>query len=197
MPYILPVMPALALLIAALPPQALRRDLSDHGRPDRRRGHWRLGAASLDWPSVIASSDRSAYFLPLARPLRADCVAARGVGSLRAGQVARRGATRAAVFLGAGWCLAWLLLIRAAALRRPRLLRRRSCGGAERGRPHRAHLQRRHLRSDPDFLFAANRHAGGVSWRAGLWIAQSARRRDCRCGGISAPLVARRLRPLR
>jgi hypothetical protein len=69
--------------------------------------------ASLNWASVIASSDRSAYFLPLAKPLAQIglLLAVSGVFVL----VRRaRGATHAGVFLGAGWCLAWLLLIRAA-----------------------------------------------------------------------------------
>ena len=117
MPYILPLMPALALLIAALPAQALERDLLFTAILTVIAGLG-LGWASLNWAGVIASSDRSAYFLPLAKPLGevALLLAVSGVFVL----VQRaRGATRAAVFLGAGWCLAWLLLIRAAASAAP------------------------------------------------------------------------------
>jgi hypothetical protein len=63
---------------------------------------------------VIASSDRSAYFLPLAKPLGQIALLLAVSGAFVLVQRAR-GATRAGVFLGAGWCLAWLLLIRAAA----------------------------------------------------------------------------------
>jgi hypothetical protein len=67
---------------------------------------------------VIATSDRSAYFMPLARPVGQAAVLLAVSGAfVLAGRA--RGATRAAVFLGAGWCLAWLVLIRAAALVAP------------------------------------------------------------------------------
>ena len=113
MPYILPVMPALALLIAALPAQRLRRDFLVTAILTLIAGS-ALAAASLHWASVISSSDRSAYFLPLAKP-------AREIGVLLALSGAyvllrrRQDATRAGVFLGVGWCLAWLLLIHAGA----------------------------------------------------------------------------------
>ncbi|MEA3198496.1 MAG: hypothetical protein QOF32_2548 [Gammaproteobacteria bacterium] len=113
MPYILPVMPALALLIAALPARVLERDFLFTAILTVIAG-LALGAASLHWQSVIASSDRSAYFLPLAKPLGqiALLLSVSGVFVL----VRRaRGVTRAGIFLGVGWCLAWLLLIRAAA----------------------------------------------------------------------------------
>jgi 4-amino-4-deoxy-L-arabinose transferase-like glycosyltransferase len=113
MPYILPLMPALALLIAALPVQTLKRDFLFTAILTLLAGVG-LGLASLNWASVIASSDRSAYFWPLAKPLGqiALLLAASGAFVLVQGA---RDATRAGVFLGAGWCLAWLLLIRAAA----------------------------------------------------------------------------------
>ena len=117
MPYILPVMPALALLIAALPPQTLRRDFLITAMLTIVMG-LALGLASLNWARVIASSDRSAYFLPLARPVgQAALLLVVSGAFVLAGRA--RGATRAAVFLGAGWCLAWLVLIRAAALLAP------------------------------------------------------------------------------
>jgi 4-amino-4-deoxy-L-arabinose transferase-like glycosyltransferase len=113
MPYILPLMPALALLIAALPAQALKRDLLFTAILTLIAGLG-LGLASLNWASVIASSDRSAYFLPLAGALRQIALLLAVSGAFVLVQGARD-ATRAGVFLGAGWCLAWLLLIRAAA----------------------------------------------------------------------------------
>ena len=117
MPYILPSLPAAALLIAALPPQALKRDFSLTAALTVAVGLG-LGAASLVWPSVIASSAKSVYFMPLSKPLMqvALLLAASGVFVLLC---CKRSVTRAAVFLGAGWCLAWLLLLRAAALLAP------------------------------------------------------------------------------
>jgi 4-amino-4-deoxy-L-arabinose transferase-like glycosyltransferase len=113
MPYILPLMPALALLIAALPAQALERDFLFTAILTLIAGIG-LGLASLNWASVIASSDRSVYFLPLAKPVGQIALLLSVSGAF---VLVRRayGATRAGVFLGVGWCLAWLLLIRAAA----------------------------------------------------------------------------------
>jgi 4-amino-4-deoxy-L-arabinose transferase-like glycosyltransferase len=117
MPYLLPAMPALALLVAAQPAATLKRDFLFTAVLTMAAGV-ALGLASLEWPTMVASSDRSVYFLPLAKPLGriAMLLAASGAFVL----VQRvRDATRAAAFLGAGWCLAWLLLIRAAALVAP------------------------------------------------------------------------------
>ena len=112
MPYILPAMPALALLIAAQPRRALQRDL--------RLTAWltmiaaaSLGVASLYWPRLVAPSDRSAYFLLLAKPL-GFIAAVLGVSGAFVLVQRGRDSTRAAVFLGVGWCLAWLLLVRSA-----------------------------------------------------------------------------------
>jgi len=113
MPYILPLMPALALLIAALPARVLERDFLFTAILTLIAGV-ALGVASLNWPSAIASSDRSAYFLPLAGPLGQIALLLAVSGAFVLVQRGR-GATRAGVFLGVGWCLAWLLLIRAAA----------------------------------------------------------------------------------
>jgi len=111
-PYILPAMPALALLIAALPAEALRRDVP-------RTALLTMGAAiglallCVFGPRFVAPSDRSEYFLQLAKPLAeiAALLAASGLYVLSQ----RRDLTRAAVFLGVGWCLSGLLLVRAAA----------------------------------------------------------------------------------
>jgi 4-amino-4-deoxy-L-arabinose transferase-like glycosyltransferase len=117
MPYILPVMPAVALLIAVLPVQTLKRDFLFTAAFTLIAGLG-LGAASLNWPSVIASSERSGYFLPLARPLGQIALLLTVSGAFVLAQRGRD-ATRAGVFLGVGWCLAWLLLARAAGLVAP------------------------------------------------------------------------------
>jgi 4-amino-4-deoxy-L-arabinose transferase-like glycosyltransferase len=125
MPYILPAMPALALSIAALPAPSLERDFKFTAMLTLLAGVG-LGIASLNWPRVVASSDRSAYFLPLAKPVGqvALLLAASGAFVLvrrapDAARAATESGTRAAVFLGVGWSLSWLLLIRAAALVAP------------------------------------------------------------------------------
>ncbi len=111
-PYILPAMPALALLVAASPAVAVRRDV------------WvtalltlvaavAAGAASLFGPRLLTASDRSHYFALVAKPL-AEIAALLAVSGLFVLLERRRDCTRAAVFLGAGWCLAGLLLMRAA-----------------------------------------------------------------------------------
>jgi 4-amino-4-deoxy-L-arabinose transferase-like glycosyltransferase len=117
MPYILPVMPALALLIGALTTERLKRDFLITAVITVAAGIG-LGIASLNWPRVVASSDRSVYFLPLARPLGKVALLLMVSGAFVLAQRARD-ASRAGVFLGVGWCLAWLLLIRSAALVAP------------------------------------------------------------------------------
>jgi 4-amino-4-deoxy-L-arabinose transferase-like glycosyltransferase len=117
MPYLLPVMPALALLIAARGPPALERDFFITAVLTVAVGVG-LAIASLHWASVIASSDRAVYFLPLAQPLWKIALLLTMSGVFVLVQRARN-ATRAAVFLGVGWCLAWLLVVRAAALVAP------------------------------------------------------------------------------
>lgn len=111
-PYILPAMPAAALLIGASPAQALRRDVA-FGAVFTVLAAVTLGAASLYGPRLLPASDRNQYFSMLAGPLAqiAALLAVSGIFVLFQG---RRDLTRAAVFLGAGWCLAGLLLMRAA-----------------------------------------------------------------------------------
>ena len=116
-PYILPAMPGLALLVAASPAQAQRRDV------------WvtalftlvaacAAGAASLYGPRLLALDDRGHYFGLLARPL-AEIAALLAASGLFVLLERRRDPTRAAVFLGTGWCLAGLLLMRAAGVVAP------------------------------------------------------------------------------
>ena len=116
MPYILPLMPALALLIAARPAPALKRDFLVTAIVTLIAGIC-LGVAGLNWAAVIASSNRSEYFLPLAKPLQQVALLLTVSGAFVL--VRARDVNRAAIFLGVGWCLAWLLLIRAAAVLSP------------------------------------------------------------------------------
>jgi 4-amino-4-deoxy-L-arabinose transferase-like glycosyltransferase len=121
MPYILPAMPPLAILIALLPPGTLKRDFRNTAAVTAIAGAALL-YASFHWPALVASSDRSAYFLPLAKPVRQIAALLMVTGAfvlVQRSRDAARDATRAGIFLGAGWCLAWLLLVRAAALVAP------------------------------------------------------------------------------
>ncbi len=97
-----------------------------------------LGAASLIGRRSIAASDRSAYFLPLARPAGQIALLLAASGAFVLARCARD-ALRAGVFLGVGWGVAWLLLIRlgragGADLFGGRISRRR-CRAADRGAP--------------------------------------------------------------
>jgi len=116
-PYVLPAMPALALLIAVQPLARLKRDFL-----------WTAGftlflsvglvLASWRWRLLVEPSERSVYLLQLARPLLQIGLL---LGVSGAYVLAQRGrdTTRAAVVLGAGWCLSGLLLIRASAVLAP------------------------------------------------------------------------------
>jgi 4-amino-4-deoxy-L-arabinose transferase-like glycosyltransferase len=117
MPYILPAMPALAVLIGALPTETLKRDFLMTAVLTTLAG-LSLLIASFNWGAVVAASDRSASFLPLAAPLR-EVAAVLLVSGVFVWVQGARDATRAAIFLGTGWCLAGLLVIRAAALLAP------------------------------------------------------------------------------
>jgi 4-amino-4-deoxy-L-arabinose transferase-like glycosyltransferase len=117
MPYILPLMPALAVAIAALPVPVLRRDFKFTAILTLIFGLG-LGVAGLRWAHVIAPSERGAYFLLLASPVKEIALLLTVSGAFVLTRCARD-ATRAGVFLGVGWCLAWLLLVRAAALVAP------------------------------------------------------------------------------
>jgi len=112
-PYILPALPALALLIASLPADALRRDVLMTAVLTL------IAAAALAMlcvfaPRFVAASDRSDYFLSLAKPL-AQVAALLAASGLYVLSQRRREVTRSTVFLGVGWCLSGLLMMRAAA----------------------------------------------------------------------------------
>jgi hypothetical protein len=112
-PYILPALPAVALLMAAAPAAALRRDVTLTAAVTLVAA---LACAMASWygPHLISAGERSLYFVRLAKPL--GLVAALlAVSGLLVLLQRRRGSTHAAVFLGAGWCLAGMLLMRAAA----------------------------------------------------------------------------------
>ena len=117
MPYILPAMPALAVLIAALPIATLKRDFLITSILTAIVG-LALGIASFYLPVLVPASANRPYFLLLAKPLRevAALLLVSGVYVLIQGA---RDATRAGVFLGVGWCLAGLLLMRTATLLAP------------------------------------------------------------------------------
>jgi 4-amino-4-deoxy-L-arabinose transferase-like glycosyltransferase len=112
-PYILPAWPALALLMAGLPQEAIARDLT-------RTALLTIGVAiglgllCLFAPSHIVPSERSAYFLALGQPIAQVAVLLAASGSYVLTQ-RRRGVTRSAIFLGVGWTLSGLLLVQAAA----------------------------------------------------------------------------------
>jgi 4-amino-4-deoxy-L-arabinose transferase-like glycosyltransferase len=111
-PYILPAMPAAALLTASLPQSVLVRDLSRTAIATVTIAIG-LGLLCVWAPSHIAPSDRSAYFLALKGPL-AEVALLLAVSGLYVISRRRPDATDSAMFLGAGWCLAGLLVMRAA-----------------------------------------------------------------------------------
>jgi 4-amino-4-deoxy-L-arabinose transferase-like glycosyltransferase len=117
MPYILPAMPALAVLIAALPIATLKRDFLITAVLTAVVGLG-LGVASFYLPVLVPESPNRPYFLTLAKPLR-EVAALLLVSGVFVWVQGARDATRAGVFLGVGWCLAGLLLMRTATLLAP------------------------------------------------------------------------------
>jgi 4-amino-4-deoxy-L-arabinose transferase-like glycosyltransferase len=117
MPYILPAMPALAVLIAASPTATLRRDFRLTAILTAVVG-LALGVASFFLARFIPVSAGQSYFLPLGLPLR-EIAALLVLSGVFVWIQRARDETRAGVFLGVGWCLAGLLLMRSAALLEP------------------------------------------------------------------------------
>jgi 4-amino-4-deoxy-L-arabinose transferase-like glycosyltransferase len=111
-PYVLPAMPALALLIGGSPLSVLRRDVLMAAFVVLLLGIAALWA-SLYPEQLLAASDRSAYFLALAQPLR-RIGAILAVSALFVLARRDRDPTGCAMVLGAGWCIGLLLLVRAA-----------------------------------------------------------------------------------
>jgi 4-amino-4-deoxy-L-arabinose transferase-like glycosyltransferase len=118
MPYILPAMPALAVLIGVLPLPTLKRDLLMTSMLTTGVA-LAVGAASFALPKLIpAASPGRPYFLLLAKPVREVAVLLLLSGLLVWVQKVRD-ATRSAAVLGVGWSLAVLLLVRTASLVAP------------------------------------------------------------------------------
>ena len=167
-PYLLPAMPGVALLIAASSPSAWRRDA------------WLtalltllaavvLAACSFWGPTVLAPTERNSYFVLLARPLL-EVAALLGVSGVVVLIQRQRDPTRAAVLLGVGWCLAGILLMRAAGLVAPIYS---GAVLAEAGRDIPRDLPVYSVATYDQtlpFLLAAAGHFGGVSRRAGFWF---------------------------
>jgi 4-amino-4-deoxy-L-arabinose transferase-like glycosyltransferase len=116
-PYILPAMPAFALLIGAEPQAALRRDvLVTAGIA--LLVTVALAVAGLSLKSWLTPSARSPYFLALTQPAL-EVAAVAGVSALFVFARRDRDPTTCTVFLGTGWCLGVLLLLRAASALAP------------------------------------------------------------------------------
>jgi 4-amino-4-deoxy-L-arabinose transferase-like glycosyltransferase len=112
-PYVLPAMPALALLIGSLPAAVLRGDARIAAILMLLAGI-ALAVAGACLPHWLSPSDRSPYFLALAKPAwQTAAVLAVSGGFVLAQR--RREATTSLVLLGAGWSLGTVLLMRAAA----------------------------------------------------------------------------------
>ena len=116
-PYILPALPALALLIGELRVDALRRDSGSAALLSLIVAAACIGAA-LYAPRHLVAAGRNGYFLLLAGPLL-KISALLASAALFALLQRRRDGTRATIILSVGWCLAGLLLMRAAALVAP------------------------------------------------------------------------------
>jgi 4-amino-4-deoxy-L-arabinose transferase-like glycosyltransferase len=117
MPYILPAMPALAVLIAMLPIATLKRDFLITSILTTGLGLGLL-VASFYLPALIPASANRPYFLLLGKPVR-EVAALLVVSGAFVWAQGARDVTRAGVFLGVGWCLAGLLLLRSATLVAP------------------------------------------------------------------------------
>jgi 4-amino-4-deoxy-L-arabinose transferase-like glycosyltransferase len=117
MPYILPAMPALAMLMASLPVATLKRDFLITAILTTAVA-FGLGFAAWKLPGLIPVSDRQPYFLLLAKPLR-EIAALLVVSGLFVWVTGARDVTRAGALLGVGWCLAVLVMMRSATLLAP------------------------------------------------------------------------------
>lgn len=117
MPYILPAIPALALLIASLPAATLKRDFLITAMLTTVLAV-ALGVSTLYLPALVPPSAARPYFLLLAKPAR-EVAALMLVSGMFVWVHGARDVTRAGAVLGAGWCLAVLLLVRSASLLAP------------------------------------------------------------------------------
>jgi 4-amino-4-deoxy-L-arabinose transferase-like glycosyltransferase len=108
-PYILPALPALALLMAAAPSSTWRRDTSITAMIGLVAAMAALLAAAIG-PKYLPATARGQCFALLARPLL-EAAALLAVSGAVVLVNRRREPTRDALVLGAGWCLAMLLLL--------------------------------------------------------------------------------------
>jgi 4-amino-4-deoxy-L-arabinose transferase-like glycosyltransferase len=108
-PYILPALPALALLTAAAPLSAWRRDMSITAMIGLLVAI-AAGLAAVWGPKFLPATARGQCFALLARPLL-EAAALLAVSGAAVLANRRREPTRDAVILGAGWCFAMLLLL--------------------------------------------------------------------------------------
>jgi len=113
MPYILPALPGLALLMAAAPPPRWRRDGTIAALMALVIAAAALLAA-LVGPRFLPATARGQCFAQLSRPLLEIAALLAVTGAFVLAN-RRREPTRDAVILGVGWCLAALLLMRGAA----------------------------------------------------------------------------------
>ena len=116
-PYLLPAMPALALLIGRSATALWRRDLVLIGLFTLVAAI-AAAAVSVYGPHFMPATERGRYFALLAGPL-GGIAALLAVCGLFVLSRRRRDPTRNAVILGVGWCLSGLLLMRAAAVVAP------------------------------------------------------------------------------
>ena len=116
-PYILPAMPALALLVGASPATALRREMLLTAALTVGVAILMLAAVRYA-PRMLDASERNRYFLMLGKPLLEVAAVLAVAGALVLVRP-RREPTQALVFIGVGWCVAGLLLMRAAGVVAP------------------------------------------------------------------------------
>ncbi len=116
-PYILPALPALALLIGAQPPRTLERDFKLTAGASVLIAV-ALAVLSFNLDAVLSGTRRAAVFSTLAHPLYRVAALLLVSGAFVLAE-RTRDATRSGVFLGVGWCLGLLLTVRAAALTAP------------------------------------------------------------------------------
>ena len=116
-PYLLPVVPAVALLIGASSPAVLRRDTVATAALTAVAGLVLIAIGVLA-PRFMTGSARNQYFLQLAVPLM-EIGLLLGVSGGFVLLRCRRDLTRAAVLLGVGWCLAGMGLTHAAGVLAP------------------------------------------------------------------------------
>jgi 4-amino-4-deoxy-L-arabinose transferase-like glycosyltransferase len=112
-PYLLPAVPAVAVLVGASAAERLRRDAIVAACVTLLAGIG-LVAAGVLGPHWLPTTERNRYFLQLAAPLR-DIGLLLAVAGVFVLSRCRRNLTAAAVSLGVGWCVAALWLTRAAA----------------------------------------------------------------------------------